>query len=419
MSSIIRKVLLIVLIFVMFVFAGIKVGPVNLRNILSFFLLFYAVFNYRYISIDLSIKLYFLYLCVLILCNLINGEISHDSFVRYMLGDHLSSIAVIFSLSCLLRKKSDYKVLNYSLFIIVILNGIITILQFLNEPIGWAIAAQLSSANSEVLENSVEYMSVHGVDNSLNFALSAGLIGYVVANGYFNASFLPIFTQNILDKKAKRKNQILSFFLLLFSFVVIFAIQQRMAMICFTLYVLFIVKDRLPKWGICLIIILIVLFFSYYSDLNSDSVGRFSLDRENNDRLNLFHSFYVFLNSGNILFGGNDAYLAYAKGQHNTFLDVWVRGGLISLLAFIPFFYHIFKETFFNIFKTKVQSIWVVSASISCLFFLLYSQTHSVGLQSGSVFFWIPYMIIVSVKRKNKRPPKVLILKQKNKSINE
>ncbi|MFT0443460.1 hypothetical protein [Bacteroides thetaiotaomicron] len=93
-----------------------------------------------------------------------------------------------------------------------------------------------------------------------------------------------------------------------------------------------------------------------------------------------------YLSSADCLLGGFADYCTKYIGQHNTFLDVITRVGLIGFPLFIAYFI----KTFLSFFKeVKFYNPDITSLlAISGLIFIAYSQTHSSGIQSGITYFW-------------------------------
>lgn len=127
---------------------------------------------------------------------------------------------------------------------ICLFNSSITILQYLNHPLGWAIGSFMGTD----LDSIETYLQSHSLDTVSNAALCSGINGNGVVNGYFLATFFPIMSLFIWSDKSILR--ILGYLLLLISFVSIFCVQQRMAMICAILFLLFVfyLKKKDNQW---------------------------------------------------------------------------------------------------------------------------------------------------------------------------
>lgn len=144
------------------------------------------------------------------------------------------AIATFIGFESIIKTNQELNFLIIITICICLFNSSITILQYLNHPLGWAIGSFMGTD----LDSIETYLQSHSLDTVSNAALCSGINGNGVVNGYFLATFFPIMSLFIWSDKSILR--ILGYLLLLISFVSIFCVQQRMAMICAILFLLFV-----------------------------------------------------------------------------------------------------------------------------------------------------------------------------------
>ena len=265
-------------------------------------------------------------------------------------------------------------------------------LSFYNNPIAWIIGDYISK--TEV--GAEEYLANHNLDTFINAAITYGIMGNVVVNGYFMASMLPIITYRIWSKFIN--NRIFGYIILGACLFCIFCIQQRMAALCTILFLSILLYKKSKRhpilWG--LIIVTAIGFAINSIDFSHIEAGRFSIDVDNSSRTSLFSQFLQYLSTGDALIGGYDKYCSFYGEQHNTFLDVITRDGLIGLPVFLIYF--IVSLNYYISYSKQKMSISTL-CGYAGLIYLLYSQTHSTGIQSGVSIFWLINLLLILSKR--------------------
>lgn len=378
------KLFLLIFFFIsQYLLATVGFAGISIRIYVLMGLMIYALFVNGLKKINICFKYYIVYLLFYICICAINGDMFTADFSKNMLSYHILSIATYLVYVCIIRNEKELNLLLVLIIILCLFNSFVTILQFHNIPIGWSIG-NFFGVDSESAEL---YLDAHGNDSFLNAAFSAGINGNAVVNGYFMASFFPVMIYGIWSKSIWKR--MISYFCTIVGLYTIFCIQQRMALICVALYLIYVFYYKVSTSKISLFIALLALLFLYLWGFSSENYdfGRLSSQTDNSARLTLIDGLFVFFQNGDVLFGGFEKYLSLGfQGQHNTFFDVVTRAGLIGLVVFIIYFFKtlIFVKDHINIRKPSLQT----SLCFSVIIYILYSQTHSTGIQSGITFYW-------------------------------
>ena len=394
------RYLLITLVYFILVFsllcgANLHVlGPLSLRHISTVVLLDVAIFFRKRNRYKIgALPLYIGYLIVAFICGFLNGEYVNQFFWQSMYTYHVPCIAIALGLPALIKDNNHIKLFVMSLIGLYVLNSLLTYFQYYNENWAWAMAQRISSQAEEGLGKAEMY--TESSENLLGYAIVAGAFGFVVTNGYFLASYLPVIAYR-MNQKGWINMIIVSAFLV-FAGIAIFFTQQRMAFLSLVLFVGFYVWYGMKSgWRIPLILIA-VIFFSYYG-LSNIEMGRLTTDTNNDTRMMIFDNFFDFLGRGYWLTGGNEAYMnLYKKSQHNSLLAAWVGGGIFLFIIFVILYFRLLRDNLRIVFELKrkrFQYPFTICFSVASLIFLLYSLTHSAGVQSGSPMFWIVYTMM-------------------------
>ena len=229
----------------------------------------------------------------------------------------------------------------------------------------------------------------------MGLSLVAGAFGFVVTNGYFLATYLSVLTYRI--NRQGLLNTFTALFLLLLGGSVIFITQQRMAFLSFVLvscYIFLYGMKRKYRIPLMLIAVMVLLYYG----ISNIEMGRLNTDTNNDTRIRLFEDFFDFIGKGSWLFGGAVEFRdTYGKAQHNTFLSAWVLGGIFTFVVFVILYFKILIGNMKTIFSHKSRRFlypFTLCFAVASIIFLLYSVTHSAGVQSGSPMFWVVYSMM-------------------------
>ena len=395
-----RYIVVLFSLFAILFLGAVNIGPLSIRNLCVIGFAFFLLFSEERTPIDICGKLYVLYLIILLLCNIVNGQVCDLMFFKNFLTNHITSLVLLLALPVIVKSMKDINMLIGFVTIVQILNCVVSVLQFYNMPVGWHLGLAINPGAISLINQADYYLA--SSDNLLSRSLVFGITSFVVANGYYLAVFLPIVSHTLLGENTDYKRMAFSFFMLVLSSITIFMVQQRMAFFLLMCYGLLVVYMRVHKSLLrkfVVILILIVLVATFWSIPIDYDLGRLTLDNISSDsRMNQITNLLNFLNSDDFIWGANlnDTSLLYSMG-HNTLMDALRRGGFISLMFYIPlFFIVIYKCTYMLFVAYKNELHYTFVLSVSCLIFMIYSFSHSTGLQSGAVLFWFVYAILIS-----------------------
>lgn len=393
-----RYIVIYISIFSILFLGATNIGPVSIRNLCIIGLIVYLAMNFKAVSLDLCGKLYAIYLAALLLCTIVSGQIFDIVFYKNFLTNHVSSLILVLVLPLIIKSDNDIKVIIGFITSLQLLNCFVSILQFYNIPMGWNLGLAINPGAISNLNDAEYYLA--DADKLLSRSIVFGITSFVVANGYYLATFLPIASNNLLRNDVDIKGKIISLIMLVISGIAIFMVQQRMAfflLICYLILVLFIQIRKSLLYKLIFAIILIVIAGLYSGSFDYD-LGRLTVeDLHSDSRMSQITNFLTFMNSNGFIWGAdlNDKALLYSLG-HNTLMDALRRGGFISFLLYLPLFIMVvYKCSCISINAFKLNAQYSFALSIACLLFIAYSFTHSTGLQSGSILFWIIYSLMV------------------------
>ena len=396
----IRDAILGFILFSILFLGSIGVNGITLRNLCAIVLCYPIIKRFDRIEWDICQKSYFLYLIVLVICNLFSEQVTTFDFVQNFLAYHFVSIIIFSSFPIIIQSYQQLKSFFVFIAIIYVFNSVVSILQFYNVPIGWELGIFFSPGVKAFMEQARYYMD--DAENFLSRSIVSGIMGFVVLNGCFSAVFLPIVTKDLLCKDCYRRKVLISVMLLLLAGITLFMIQQRMAFFIFLLYLSFVLFLRFKAYTFILLLVLILIACCIGIDFGQVEMGRLVTDGISSDsRMNQLDNLTSFFYSPDFLWGAdlNNKLLSDSLG-HNSILDSLRRGGFFSLLAFLFVFCVAFSKSCLIALRSFRQKyILTFSLSLSCVLCLLYSLTHSTGIQSGYIYFWVLYsLMLIAVK---------------------
>ncbi len=367
-------------------------GPISARNLMTFLFFLYFIWRGGKLQMDLSVKVYLIFLFIYLVSNIINGEFFSIDFLRVFLGNHFACVIAIMVLSTWVNTSSKLIRIIKIIVTLYIINILLSAFQFYNSEWAWLIAIALSE--HAVVHSNISSDFIDSGETALNRSIVMGITGFVVTNGYFIAVFCSVVSYKIWDKYLK--GHIVAIIMIMIALYGAFLTQQRMAMFSVILLVVFIVIMKMKLKSIPVFVALFFIFYSFLI-LNEVDLGRFTEESDNSDRFKLFETFSVFVDSPLALFGGLNQYLQHYGGrvQHNVFLGAWVGGGFFSMVLIVILFFSTCIKSLYLIFKFYNNiNFYPIIFALACLVFNFYSLTHSSGLHTGEPLFWISYSLM-------------------------
>lgn len=402
-----HRIILGFLLFAVLFLGAIKIGPISIRNICIILLSLYAAINFSKIKLDRNSKIYILYLIVLCFSNIMSGQFTDFDFIQNLISYHCVSLLLIIALPIIIKDNHNLHFITKFFIVIYLINAIVSILQYYNNSLGWNIALLINPSLTTRLEGT-EY--IEGAENFLSKSIVSGITGFVVANGYFSTIFLPVITNKLLQEQSTNKEKIISLLFLMIGCVTIFMIQQRMAFALLIMYVLFVfvAKTKARHKILLLLLSLLIIPSINFKDID---MGRLTTDEISSDsRMNQGQNFIKFFNTKDSLWGAdlNDAKWGDSMG-HNTIMDAMRRGGIFTFVVYLILFASVTLTCFKLVLKSlRYKLNYTLCYSLSCVLFLAYSMTHSTGIQSGSIYFWVLYVAMsVSYKMEYRNMQKI------------
>lgn len=400
MNPVFRYTVILFSIFSILFLGAINIGPLSIRNICVIGFLIYIVIHHRDLTLDICGKLYVVYLAVLLICTAITGQLFDVTFYKNFLTNHMTCLVLLLAIPVIICPSGDLKVLFGFFTGVQLFNCVVSILQFYNLRIGWLIGLMINPGAISALNDAEYYLE--GADSLLSRSLVFGITSFVVMNGYYLTTFLPIVSRYLMNTGAAIRETFISLVLLALTAVTIFMVQQRMAFLILCCYIVFVLFIRYHKSFIHIFIfsIALIVFLSPYTGINEYEMGRLTMGNvESDSRMNQLLNLQNFFNTDDFIFGAdlNDLNLLYSMG-HNSLMDVLRRGGFISLIFYLPLFLSLLYKCISTCYVAYKSEGWYsFTLSVACLIFIAYSFTHSTGVQSGAVLFWLMYALMITV----------------------
>lgn len=382
------------------------VGPLSARMIVAYGLLAYVLWRGSTDFVPTrGIQMYYVYIIVYVVISLLNLTAFDTEFIKDLVAIHLVCCIATFAIPRLF--KSDVSI--QSAWIVMafgfILDAVVTMMQYNNSPAGWAIGMYLNPID---LEGTAEARSYFETASDFRKSILAGIMGRATANGYFIATMLPVMTYFIWDRLKLRSLWTYAMFAL--AGICIYYIQQRMALAVAVAYLFSIIllKKTSPTTKIfasAAAIIILAFSLDYIHGLDLSRMGRLT-STEDELRSNTLTVLGDFLSDPEkVLLGYNQIESAEDKTMfliigHNAFTGALRLGGIFLLLTFVVLFYFLCRTLVeIVLFSRREEDFRTMGLAVGCLCYLLYSQTHSTGVQSGSIMFWVLYMFTLQSHR--------------------
>lgn len=278
-----------------------------------------------------------------------------------------------------------------------LLNCILTIGQFFSFPPSWEIGQMANEGLTRELENNADIFEYD--EGLLGRTITAGFTGFVVTNGYFTTCYL-----SIAHQVSKVHSKYVLFpITTIVAMAVTYMNQERAAMLLVLLYFLFYVFMYYKPSKLFLLFGGLLLLFFYCQDaiFNSMEMGRL-MEFSDSTRGKLWMDFKQFLSTDQLYFGGLYNYISvYEVNQHNCLLAAWTMGGIFTFLSFCLLYFSALQELTCLVINRNFAKTNLIAFSLatSCVLYLLYSLTHSSGLQNDGVMFWLPYTLLLVYKK--------------------
>ena len=343
-----------------------------------------------YISIDHSyLKLYIVFLLLMGIAQLLNGEIVEYQYFKKLLAYHLVCIVTFIAIEYYVNSYYDLKRVILLFTVVMLFNNITSILQFNGNDLGWRMGMFFSDIQEEI-----EFADRH--DTLLGISLTPGLFGHVVNNAFAIAVLCPL-SLSLIEKHTNIYIKIFVIITIIIAFITCFITQQRTAFALFVVSIavyLFVTFKR--NFYISLLIVLILLIIASNVDITEIDFGRLS-KTENNDRNDLYMYALDFISEHPIL-GGPMAYQKIAGvSSHNLVLDSWIFSGFLGFVAMMVLYLKTIVECIKSVYKGIINNpnCYMVFCSLSVLIAMLYGMTHNTSYLTGNVIVFIALALML------------------------
>lgn len=338
---------------------SIRIGPLSLRVYMTILMLMYLIISKRPIG-EKKYKVPTNYIYLFLICIgtlgialLINGGLDEYAYWERCLAYYLVCVVAYFAVDYSVINKIRIDKIVFVMSLIVLLDAVVTTLQYQNNPLGWSIGSIFSNMD-EFAYYLDEHLSYEGVSKL------PGIIGRPVTNGFFLAVTTPMLLIGIGQKKSKKKifdyiREIFYILTIMLALLAMFYLQQRAAFFLVLVVIAFHFLNSFVghpvKFMLPIAIIILVALFVMPSNIGETELGRLS-DMDNSSRTGLWSSAVnVFLD--NPIFGNIIEYKqAVDKTAHNFLLDSLIDSGLFG---FIPMLY-LFIKTLIDAFRILLKS---------------------------------------------------------------
>lgn len=383
-----------------------SVSLFSVRMIVAYSLLMYVLWRGEtdYLPTR-GMQMYFVYVAIYILVNMLNMTAFNTTFAKDLVAVHFISCIVIFAFPRLFKSEAAVRGAYAIIVLGFMLDIITTILQYNNSPWGWIIGMSINPIRLDELN---KIQASLGDASEFRKSIITGIMGRAVGNGYFIATMLPVVTYYVWDKFKLKTLWALALFAV--TTVCIYYVQQRMALAVALAYLLSIVvlkkTSATAKFlAAATAAVILVISLEWIMNFDFSQLGRLA-STEDKLRLSFVSTLDRFISEPQKLLLGFNQVTNEEEEEvfliigHNTFTDALRMGGLFLLITYIVLFYHLCKTLIgIVLFSRREEDFRTMGMAIGCLCFMLYSQTHSTGVQSGSIMFWVLYMLTIQSHR--------------------
>ena len=376
---------------------SINVGPFSLRvymTVLMFF--FMLVSEKKRTPLSISKNYIFLYLiCILalFLSLFANGGLHEYGFLNRCLAYYLVCVVSYFAVDYFVKDRSHLIKIIFVFSYIIIVDSVVSILQFQNNPIGWGVGLLFSDA--EGIEEYATFMDSH--DSFVGVSKLTGIFGHPVNNGFMLSVLTPALMAGVSENsRIWKKLYFLSVIFL--SIITSLLIQQRAAFFLLAIVLVYhllrsFVNNPSRVVSVILVFIMILVFAAPYM---MDFVGtsRFT-DTDNSSRQSIWQGgFDIF--KQNVLFGDIVQYnLKSEKSAHNLFIACLAYSGLIG---FIPFMFLYFKTILDSLRLVFFRDNFTRVFSYSVLISMGVGLFHNASYLTGEVIIFIVLALMLKSK---------------------
>ena len=381
---------------------SVAIGPFSIRVYVTIAMMLFLFYKgtkggNNIISIDHGqLNIYVLFLILMGLAQLLNGEIIEYQFFKKLLAYHLVSIVAFFSIEHYLNTAQDLKKTIILLTGIMLFNSVVTILQFIGNDIGWSIGMFFG----DVQEN-IDFTETH--NSLLGYSRTPGIFGDVVRNAFAIAILAPL-SLCLVDDRSNLITKIYALMSFGFASVACFMTQQRAAfyllMFCLAVYRFVAIKKSARVF-----VVLGVLAILFVDNFNFDNIDLGRLSQTTDDaRSDLYKHALEFISKHPILGGPMSFQRMAGLSSHNVALDSWIFAGFFGFITMMI----LICKTLISGIKTFIEGLniagqnrYMIFCSIAVINAMLYGFTHNTSYLTGEVLIFIASALMLKSSKLN------------------
>lgn len=360
---------------------GIYLGPCTTRQYCAILLSIYCFINYKLLrSYTLLLPQYLFFIFLFGLSSALDGFLSQ--YFKSLIALYYVSIIAYFSTIIILNKYKSLDCVFIPILSVGLINAIIIFLQYIGNPIGYAIGSIFIDMNNESQLNHFIRMTEGNKQNLF------GIMGDIVYNGYY-MMIMPF----ILLIKSKKYNKVITHTLLIIFLIALFMVGEKscfgitLILIC----LLYIHKQSNYSMKIIMIfslaVLALILFLSLFESNAIQDSRYLSGNSEIRDTIKL--NIYVFIFSHPLL-GGYYKFLQICGWPpHNVIASGFIYGGFIGGVLII---YILFRQSKICLFLYKREKDMPIT-----LAFIAYTANglfHNPAIVTGDAMVWILWGVV-------------------------
>ena len=394
--------------FYLFLFASLvlgtfTVGPFSIRVYFTVLMTVYLIIvgrKDRYDKCKMPYTILWLvsiYLLLTALSLTMCGEFDKSDFPKSLLSLYLNCFVTFFAFNHFVKTPKQLTSSIIFLISVVAVDCLVTILQYLGNPVGIGIALGLINdpeVQADILSGQNFGFDTFGKD------LTIGIFNYT----FINANYIAIVGLMLLGIWESSKNKIAKTGCLCLFVLFVFAsfvTQSRTPFILLLLFSFYIaMRGFLNKRAGIFIAAVFILFLIIVIPLVIDSVdfGRlFEANKYEDDPRQKIWGYCIDFIGDHLMWGGPILFeKTYNLAPHNYFLSAFITSGLLGgLVAIFIYFYVLFNSL--SLFMKK-HSMMVCSLAGAVLIYSAGSLFHNASIISGDTMFFIAYSLMLKSK---------------------
>ena len=391
--------------FYLFLFASLvlgtfTVGPFSIRVYFTVLMTVYLIIVGRKDRYDKSkmpytiLGLVSIFLLLTALSLKMCGEFDKSDFPKSLLSLYLNCFVTFFAFNHFVKTPKQLKSSIIFLISVVAVDCLVTILQYLGNPIGIGIALGLINdpeVQADILSGQNLGFDTFGKD------LTIGIFNYT----FINANYIAIVGLMLLGIWESSRNKITKIGCLCLFVLFVFAsfvTQSRTPFILFLLFSFYItMRGFLKKKAGFIIAAVFILFLIIVIPLVIDSVdfGRlFEANKYEDDPRQKILGYCIDFIGEHLMWGGPMLFeKTYNLAPHNYFLGAFITSGLLGgVMAAFIYFYVLLNSL--NLFFKK-HSMMICSLAGAVLIYSAGSLFHNASIISGDSMFFIAYSLML------------------------